>query len=164
MKVYVDMDGVLCNFDKEVKKIHPSWDRNHLLTREEKIALFKTFPQDFFYTLEKTPIADGLIEFLSNTFGTYSICSSPLRGRWEETIHHKKMWLKDNLSIQPSEIHIIPNKEKLANEHSILIDDRLSILDRWKNAGGVPILFNGMLMPLSKLKRDIDAALGKVYC
>jgi hypothetical protein len=52
----------------------------------------------------------------------------------------KKMWVRENLSPQPK-VHFRRAKDKhdLANENSILIDDREDTIERWRGAGGIGI-------------------------
>lgn len=151
-EVFLDMDGVLCDFFEEYAKLagNPKdgsgrYNYRNIPAAKTDPTLNKMIGTDFFARLPKFPTADSLVNMVVKIFGHYNICSSPLRGDHENSAHHKKVWLRDNLSVQPSRVIITPNKAKHATQPdgtpNVLIDDRGSNITAWEAAGGVGIKY-----------------------
>jgi hypothetical protein len=100
---------------------------------------------NFFARLPKCRNADALVDLIVKTFGSFNICSSPLRGDHDNSEKQKKVWLKNNLKYQPKDVVITPNKAKWAKQKdgtpNILIDDRGSNISSWEAAGGIGIKY-----------------------
>jgi hypothetical protein len=116
---------------------------------------------DFFNRLPKTQPADQIVATVvasgkdhKNKTGEiikgwtspgYKICSSPLRGDFENSEKWKRVWIKNNLNPQPVDVIITPNKAKYAKQAdgtpNILIDDRGSNISAWEAAGGIGIKY-----------------------
>jgi hypothetical protein len=140
-KIYLDMDGVISDFAKRFKEVYgvsPKGERN----KKDFYSFFSRFVKDqHFTTLE--PMSDyfPLIEYLKNIDVPVEILSST--GRPEshiEVSRQKGNWLdKHNI---PFKRNFVPGKQlkyKFATPNSIIIDDTLSVIDDWKQAGGIPI-------------------------
>lgn len=151
-EVYLDMDGVLADFFHEYAKLAGvSADKfGHYSYRSIPPAktdptLNKMIGTDFFARLPKCPNADQLVTMIVRLYGHYHICSSPLRGDYENSEKQKKIWIQKNLNPQPVDIIITPNKAKWAKQSdgtpNILIDDRGSNITAWENAGGIGIKY-----------------------
>jgi hypothetical protein len=141
------MDGVLCDFFHEYAKLAGIESGNYRDIPPAKAdpTLDKMVGTDFFARLPKFPTTDTLINQTVRTFGGYSICSSPLRGDFKNSEHHKKVWIGQHLRPGPQEIIITPNKEKYAVQPdgtpNILVDDRGSNITKWEAAGGIGIKY-----------------------
>jgi hypothetical protein len=100
---------------------------------------------DFFARLPKLRNADQLVAMIVKLYGHYHICSSPLRGDYENSEAQKKVWIQKHLNPQPKDIVITPNKAKWAKQAdgtpNILIDDRGSNISAWEAAGGIGIKY-----------------------
>jgi hypothetical protein len=102
-------------------------------------------------------------------FGSYNICSSPLRGDHENSGVQKTRWLRENLAIQPRHIYIESRKEKHAVQSdgtpNILIDDRKDNIIRWEAAGGIGIKFqadeDGLDVITNGMRRAIEIYRGQ---
>jgi 5'(3')-deoxyribonucleotidase len=146
-EVYVDMDGVLADFFAEYAKLAGIKSGNYRDIPPAKTdpTLNKMIGTDFFARLPKFPSADQLIKMVTKRYGSYHICSSPLRGDHENSEEQKKIWIKQHLSPQPASIIITPNKAKYAIQKdgtpNILIDDRGSNITAWESAGGIGIKY-----------------------
>ncbi len=151
-EVFLDMDGVLCDFFEEYAKLagNPKdgsgrYNYRNIPAAKTDPTLNKMIGTDFFARLPKFSTADSLANMVTKIFGGYNICSSPLRGDHENSAYHKKAWLKANMAQQPERVIITPNKAKHATQPdgtpNVLIDDRGSNITAWEAAGGVGIKY-----------------------
>lgn len=142
-KIMVDMDGVLCDFNKKYKElfsIPPA--------EAEKEKKFEPFFNEFiakqsFANLELMPDAINLINYLRKTGIPVEILSSTSSQRRDAQIRPQKMkWLHDHHIEFPAILvqgaHL---KQQYATPDSILIDDTQKNIDEWKKAGGIGILY-----------------------
>lgn len=145
--IYVDLDGVIADFFQEYAKLAGIKSGNYRDIPPAKYdpTLELMVGTDFFARLPKTTVADDLVEMVVKVYGSYSICSSPLRGDHENSEYWKNVWIKNNLNPQPDEVIITTNKAKYAVQQdgtpNILIDDRGNNIDAWEAAGGIGIKF-----------------------
>jgi hypothetical protein len=146
-EVYVDMDGVIADFFTEYAKLAGIKSGNYRDIPPAKTdpTLQKMVGTDFFARLPKIPSADQLISMVVKLYGHYHICSSPLRGDFENSEKWKRVWIEKHLRPQPVDIIITPNKAKYAKQSdgtpNILIDDRGSNISAWEQAGGIGIKY-----------------------
>lgn len=132
--IYLDMDGVLANFDGQANALER----------------FSVEP-DFFVNLAPTCLVGVVNHLLQNSVARENIhilSASP-----NETADKAKMiWLNTYLpNLKPENIHIIrggkgadERKAVFANEMSILIDDYSGNLIKWESKGGKGVkLLNG---------------------
>jgi 5'-nucleotidase len=146
-EVYLDMDGVLADFFTEYAKLAGIESGNYRDIPPAKTdpTLQKMVGTDFFARLPKLRNADQLVSMIVKLYGHYHICSSPLRGDYENSEAQKKVWIQKHLNPQPKDIVITPNKAKWAKQAdgtpNILIDDRGSNISAWEAAGGVGIKY-----------------------
>jgi hypothetical protein len=151
-KVYLDMDGVLCDFFAEYAKLagvppdgSGKYNYRNIPAAKADPTLDKMVGTDFFARLPKFSTTDTLINQTIKAFGGYSICSSPLRGDFKNSEHYKKEWIGQHLRPGPQEIIITPHKEKHAVQPdgtpNILVDDRGTNITKWEAAGGIGIKY-----------------------
>lgn len=145
--VYLDMDGVLCDFFTEYAKLAGITSGNYRDIPPAKTdpTLNKMVGTDFFARLPKFNTADTLVNMTVKAFGSYSICSSPLRGDHANSEEQKRHWINKHLRPAPSQIIITANKSKFAVQPdgtpNILVDDRSSNITSWDAAGGIGIKY-----------------------
>ena len=143
LKIYLDMDGVLANFSDHYRKL---FGVEPTLKSKDDPHISKILGTDFFKNLEKFSTSDDVVKLALKYGGNrYGICSSPLRGDFQNSSDNKKQWLLLNLSPLPNKIIFTRKKEKYAVQdgHSnVLIDDKLSNIEKWNAAGGHGILYD----------------------
>lgn len=152
--IYVDMDGVIADFEKRYKekfKVSPEQ------TRDNKSfgGFFDKFIADKeFATLDMMPDARLLLQFLDTLSEPKEILSSTASEKWHDNIMpQKKEWLK-NHGIQ-YKANLVPGKKhkyKFATPDSIIIDDTKSVIDDWNKAGGIGIWHTDAISTITMLK------------
>lgn len=147
MKIYIDLDGVLCNFDKGVEDFfkleNGTYKKLDIKTKGDYIK--KLCGTDFFYTLEKFEDTDDFLEEFWLADLPFNILTRPLDIDYINSSVLKKKWVENNLNTQPGEIIFERHKFLYATtdgESNILIDDRKDNIDRWEANGGIGILFS----------------------
>jgi hypothetical protein len=154
IKIYQDLDGCLCDFEKSYRQL------NNITPREaEKQKKFYHYFEEFiakqnFATLEYMPDALILIEFLKSLKIPVEILSSTAnQENFDEISKQKNIWC-DTHNI-PWKRNYVPGKRfkyKFATPDSIIIDDTLSVVEDWRKAGGIAIWHKDALSTICQLK------------
>lgn len=136
--LYLDMDGVLCNFDKAYRAIDP--DKADRKKFRDAVFIHKIFED-----LEFMPDARELLNHVSRLHGVdVQILTSmgthdPIQGT--EAKMQKMHWLnKHNIPYKPNFVRNKQEKSHFASSTSILIDDSAGCIDPFNTAGGHGIL------------------------
>lgn len=165
-EVFLDMDGVLADFFSEyaaLAGLPPGSTYRDVPPAKNSPTLDKMIGTDFFYRLPKFGSADTLVAMVVKFFGSYSICSSPLRGDHENSGVQKSRWIREHLNPQPRHIYIESRKEKHAVQPdgtpNILIDDRKDNIIKWEAAGGIGIKYQADEDGLDVIARGLRRAL-----
>lgn len=152
-KIYVDMDGVLCNFEKRYTELY-----GHI-SEEVRRSTFKTNFKDFieteqFATLEILDDARHLIDVLDLYVIPKEILSSTAYEEVYESISlQKARWLAThNISWKQNFVPGKRHKYKWATPNSVIIDDTWSVIEDWRNAGGIGIHHKNTEQTLAELK------------
>ena len=142
--VFLDMDGVLVDFFNAFAKLANVKHWKQMDPQRLQDVLNKIVGSDYFAKLPKTNTCDSIVEMVVDFAGSYSILSSPLRGDIANSTKHKRAWVMDNLSPQPTTTIIVRDKSQYAllnGVQNILIDDRANNIHKWKEAGGYGIKY-----------------------
>lgn len=148
MKIFVDMDGVLCNFEKKAAET-----LGVPLTKKIDYDDEKTWEKinaegsKFWSTMEWLPDGKELWDFVKDLNTT--ILSSPPKE--ESCSKGKREWIKKNLGDVP----VILDSEKYlyAVPGAVLIDDLAKNIDPWQDHKGIGILHKGTASTLNFLKK-----------
>jgi len=157
-KIYVDMDGVLTDFNGQFFKYFKR-------TPEE---VHKEGGDPLFWGM----VSKGGLEFWSKMpwlggskqFWNYvkqfnpTILSAPARSL-PQSPKGKKMWVKRELGNVPLILKRAREKKEYADENSVLIDDSQENINGWRSAGGVGILFKSPQQALRDLKGVLESEL-----
>lgn len=140
-KIYLDLDGVVADFAKRYRELYHI-DPDSTRERKNFGGHFDNFIKSKqFETLDLLPDAPTLIEYLNNQNIPVEILSSTGRPETHnEVARQKTVWLC-NHSI-PFKGNFVPGKElkkNFASPTHLIIDDTLSIIEDWKEAGGPAI-------------------------
>lgn len=164
-KLYLDMDGVLANFEKRFAELY---GEHALGTRDEK-HFYTNWPNFVktrqFETLEKWPGHDELISFVESARETYQLevkilSSSGGQKFYDEITEQKTIWLKNHqITYLPI---IVPGrklKKQYASPDSILIDDTDDVIDDFNREGGIGILHRDVKDTIRIVKKHLENSL-----
>jgi hypothetical protein len=158
--VFLDMDGVLVDFFNAFAKLANVKHWKQMDPQRLQDVLNKIVGSDYFSKLPKTNTCDSIVEMVVDFAGSYSILSSPLRGDITNSTKHKRAWVMDNLSPQPTTTIIVRDKSQYAllnGVQNILIDDRANNIHKWKEAGGYGIKYQANENDLSVISGALKA-------
>ncbi len=158
--VFLDMDGVLVDFFNAFAKLANVKHWKQMDPQRLQDVLNKIVGSDYFAKLPKTNTCDSIIEMVVDFAGSYSILSSPLRGDIANSTKHKRAWVMNNLSPQPTSTIIVRDKSQYAllnGIQNILIDDRANNIHKWKEAGGYGIKYQANENDLSVISGALKA-------
>lgn len=148
-KLYLDMDGVLTNFVLATAEIFgfqesqlSDWNiYEHIgVTEEHFWAEIDSHSPRFWAEMPEYPWALSLYSALNEVPDSeLYICTAPSRD--PNCIKGKLMWIQKRLGDRFNNYVITPHKGLLADEESILIDDRIKNCVDFHKAGGTAIVF-----------------------
>lgn len=151
-RVFVDLDGVLCDFDRAVRSIFGR-SPNELQPREMWSRLART--PGFYTNLPWMPDGRSLWEFVK-PLDPIILTGLP-RGKWAEP--QKREWCRRELGEDVQVITCMARekteKAKEAiypGERMLLIDDRESNGERWEAEGGTFILHESAYRTIAALR------------
>ena len=151
--LYLDMDGVLCNFDKAYRKLDP--DKSDRKRFREAVL-----EHNIFETLEFMPDAHELLNHVSTlddvkieiltSLGTYDYTQGSAARR------QKLNWLINNkIYYDANFVHSKIEKAKYACKKCILIDDSFGCVDPFNEKGGYAILHTSAKQSIIALQTAI---------
>ena len=141
--IYLDMDGVIADFTKRYKELYRMEPRE-----AEKKKEFNKFFDEFietrqFETLDLMPGAmDGLVFLRKHlTIPTQILSSTANEARYDAISKQKLIWLQTHgVTFTPNFVPGKRHKWKFARPDTIIIDDTESVINQWREAGGIGIL------------------------
>lgn len=158
MKIYLDMDGVLVDFQRPALARHGiyynvypkecGWDivaACNLLKPGCNMTPARFWKgvegKDFWANLPKTSLCDPLIDRLRWEVGGLSNVCILSSCEVEGSSDGKRAWIKANLPAALHDKHFFGRpKEFVANPGDLLIDDYDGNIDKWIAAGGIGLL------------------------
>jgi hypothetical protein len=166
--VYVDMDGVLCDFKSPITMALHKQTYNQVSAKDFDKYFETANVVDYFKRLPKFPETEHILDFILKVVGEYSICSRPLLGYEKQSIYGKNLWIEKNLDEEylPADRKYVFDKSQFAKTNAkpnILIDDQDDNVDAWNAAGGVAIKFESDNGQLPKLIKELTEALKETF-
>lgn len=148
-KIYVDLDGVLTDFVRSLKSVGLE-DKENLTSEEWEII--NKYGVDWWSEMNWMPDGKELWSYVKD----YSpkILSAPSKS--QDSIDGKKLWVKNHLGNTPLLLTKKEEKQKYADPNSILIDDNVGNIKRWRDAGGIGILHTSTAKTIAQLKEILN--------
>lgn len=156
MKIYLDMDGVLTNFEKRYDELFGVRPSEQIERTQHFWKYFDQFIEGGnFRTLEKHPHADTLLKFVEGMRVPVEILTSSGGEKHHERVSEDKIaWLCNNGIPYKANIVAGGSKKALhANPWHILVDDTPHVVDKYRAAGGTAILHYDIDVTLRELSR-----------
>jgi len=162
IKIYVDLDGVLTNFNQGVKNgflnkhnkenntnINSGWEYEERYGSEEFWKEVKKLGLEFWSNMPWTSDGKSLWNFVKK-YPNVEILSKPSKDKLSR--EGKKIWCKRELG-EDVKINLSYDKKEFADSNCILIDDLEKNIKEWFKAGGIGILHKNTKDTIKKLKR-----------
>lgn len=159
-KIYLDMDGVIVDWENQFKKasngISPN-DYEKMHGEAKRFELSQNASPDFYANMEWTKDGRKLYEFLKN-YDTEILSHAETKGGSDTRVVDGKLkWLKNNdVNIKANLVPHREDKAKYANGNSILIDDREDNIQEFIDAGGKGILHTSTENTINELKKIMN--------
>jgi len=156
--LYLDMDGVLCNFDKAYRKLDPEKaDRKKF---REAVFTYKIFED-----LEFMPDAQELLNYVCKlddiniqiltSMGTFDA------EQGNAAKYQKMHWLESkNIPYKANFVRSKQEKANFAHENAILIDDSIGCIKPFTEKGGHGILHTRSSDTIHQLRATINGISG----
>ena len=157
-KVYFDMDGVLCNFEKRYEELfgeNPWKSRNNKHWSNNWVEFIESHQ---FESLQPMPGAFDMLAYVRNKDILIEILTSSGSLRMDIKYHNlvadqKAIWLKKHGIAY--KINVVQNRKMKAEYAAldiILIDDTPDVIEAFDKAGGIGILHNNSVDTLNTLE------------
>lgn len=138
-KIYCDMDGVLTDFEARFDHftgMNPQEYEKKFGTEQFWYLIDTKVGVRFWVGMDWMPQGQKLWDFISPY--KPDLLTSPSRN--DTSRLGKNLWVKNNLNPKPKTIFAYSaDKQRYANENSILIDDKKSNIKEWAAKGGIAI-------------------------
>lgn len=153
-KIFVDLDGVLVDFDKEMEKegFPRSAVEHDKKTKSKFWQHIQTLAKQglpFWGKMDPMPDAFQLWNYIKK----YNPEILSATGHVGNAAEEKKNWVKQHFGDIP--VHLVRKSEEKAQHaapHHILIDDREKSIVPWTKAGGIGILHKDAVETIRQLK------------
>lgn len=155
--VFVDLDGVLCDFANGFYNISGMTLKN--ITDEELWSAIDSYGKTkFFSELEWTVGGKELWTFIITNFLKVKILSS-LGKSDKQTTNGKLAWIRHNIpSLQLSDVLLVDNKhqkKRYCKPGYIMIDDTPVVIEEWNKKGGIGIFHKTANDTINQLRQYI---------
>ena len=158
-KVYVDMDGVVADFDQRFLDLSGMMPREYE-AKYGRDAFWEFIDEGenklkFWIGIPQMSDAQSLMDYVSQY--DYEMLTSP--SIKQQSLMGKGLWIKNHTSkglfkSKPKvNYRFAKNKVEFAAPNHILIDDKASTIDSWNAAGGIGILHTSAANTISQLKK-----------
>ena len=152
MIIFLDMDGVLSDFDKYVCETHKFG------TKEKWNDQWDHLPERMFNELEKMPDADDLFSYCK-VYNPQILTAIPKKDKVRYARTDKLRWMKRHYDVKPWHMNVVYREEKLMFavddfiQPNILVDDNESNIDEWTKQGGAGVLHTSAETSIAELQK-----------
>lgn len=146
-KIYIDLDGVLADFDGWKNTI-PGLTKQNVWEHAKKVP-------DFYYQLKPMPEGILLMKYLRSLNIPLAILTAlPRRSTMPDAEADKLKWVREHVG--DIEFNIGPyakDKQNFSGHGKILIDDSELNIPQWISRGGTGILYTGFMPCYDAMER-----------
>lgn len=156
-KIYLDMDGVIANFEHRYYEMYGITPRAAEKHKEFDRYFDEFIEKEGFKNLMLMPGAILLLKYLENIDTPTEILSSTANEKRYSAISKQKMeWLDYyNITFKTNFVPGKRHKSKFATPNSIIIDDTPYVIEKWIEAGGIAIHHTTANSTLAQLRNYI---------
>ena len=152
-KIYCDMDGVLCDFNKRFTSLNPeklSPSQYDAKYGREKFWNFidKEIGVKFWVGIPWMKDGKELWDYIKKYNPT--LLSAP--SRENESRLGKRLWVKNNIPGTKLILASASKKQNYSGRDKILIDDRPDNIEQWRSKGGIGILHTSAANTIKQLQ------------
>jgi hypothetical protein len=164
MIIYLDMDGVLCNFERRYFQLYNELPGSMRDRKDFNLHWQHFIDTKQFETLEWYPGGKELVLFCleQDDIPVELLTSSGGVKNHDEVARQKRVWL-DNNGLGKLKANVVAgrkHKAEYATPNAILIDDTQDIIQSFNVAGGIGILHkeigNTLMMLSSRIERLLN--------
>jgi len=149
--IYCDMDGVLCDFDKRFMEFSNGIPPSQYENEFGKKAFWELISKKgvgFWVGIPWMPDGKQLWNYIKPH--NPSLLSAP--SREESSRLGKRLWVRNNIPGTKLILRQAEQKQEFANPNAILIDDRTSNIQQWRDKGGIGIMHTSANETIKQLK------------
>jgi hypothetical protein len=149
--IYCDMDGVLCDFDKRFMEFSNGIPPPQYENEFGKKAFWELISKKgvgFWVGIPWMPDGKQLWNYIKPH--NPSLLSAP--SREESSRLGKRLWVRNNIPGTKLILRQAEQKQEFANPNAILIDDRTSNIQQWRDKGGIGIMHTSANETIKQLK------------
>lgn len=128
--LYIDMDGVITDFEGAIAKLYPKFNNLPLDIRYKKVDSIMSNHRRLFSKLKPIPYAIEYVNLLMDLFDVYFL-STPM---WEipESFMDKRIWLEKYFGDKATKRLILSHRKDLNRGHFLIDDTLRNGADRFK--------------------------------
>jgi len=161
MTIFVDLDGVLANFEGEVQQLlgpDSDWKKEIECPNWGRITEF----QDIYLNLPLMPDAYELWDYLTDNFDAPDIqilTAIPRRAHFPNAVNHKREWVWANFG-DHVKVNFGPyahDKQFHYKNGDILIDDMVINCNQWRDRGGFSVCHTSAEQTVTELHRKLNS-------
>jgi len=161
--IYLDMDGVLADFDSAVKKLLGK-SLHDFPTSQAGWDAMEPYKETFFRTLDPMPDAYELVTGVINYafirgMNTAVLTAIPKLNRFPGVHIDKREWVREHFPKLYNDFNIGPyaiHKQLHCYPGDVLIDDNPMNIEQWNACGGIGIFHTSAEDSLAKLKKHLE--------
>jgi len=149
--IYLDMDGVIVDFDKRFESLFgmPPREFENNFGKDKFWEKVDAKGVGFWRGMDWMPGGQKLYNRVAQH--KHALLSSPSRSSTSKIGKH--MWKRDNTPNTKLILAQSFNKKNYADKSNILIDDRADNIQQWKDAGGIGILYQSAEQVMKELDK-----------